>query len=132
MLIKFISIIGGLSGLVSLIAILIFWFYKFGYYASKVDLLCEVVIKNISFNLAGSNPASQNFFSTLPLKKRKYIENISAKEESLEWKIGTIIGTMGLSKIKKWSGQTDALTIVKCLIIIINKYSTHSSNLSKK
>ena len=42
MLIEFISIIGGLSGLVSLIAILIFWFYKFGYYASKVDLLCSV------------------------------------------------------------------------------------------
>jgi len=131
MLIEFISIVGGLSGLVSLIAILFFWFYKFGYYASKVDLLCEVVIKNISFNLAGANPASQNFFSALSLKKRKYIEKISAKKESLEWKVGTIIGTMGLSKIKKWSGQTDASTIIKCLIVIINKYS-HSPNLAKK
>lgn len=132
MLIEFISIVGGLSGLVSLIAILILWFYKFGYYASKLDMLCEIVIKNVNFNLAGSNPASQNFFSALSLKKREYIEKISAKKESLEWKVGTIIGTMGLSKIKKWSGQTDTLTIVKCLIITINKYSIHSSNLSKK
>jgi len=132
MLKEFITIAGGLSGLVSLIAILFFWFYRFGYYASKLDMLCEIVIKNVSFNLAGSNPASQNFFSALSLKKRKYIEKISAKKESLEWKVGTIIGTMGLSKIKKWSGQTDTLTIVKCLIIIINKYSIHSSNLSKK
>ncbi|MFH1939155.1 MAG: hypothetical protein ABIK21_03255 [bacterium] len=131
MLKEFISIVGGISGLVSLIAILIFWFYKFGYYASKVDMLCEIVIKNISFDLAGSNPASQKFFSALSLKKRKYIEKISAKKESLEWKVSTIIGTMGLSKIKKWSGQTDALTIIKCLIVIINKYSP-SSNLSKK
>ena len=131
MLKEFISIVGGLSGLVSLIAILILWFYKFGYYASKVDLLCEVVIKNISFNLAGTNPIPQNFFSTLPLKKQKYIENISAKEESLEWKVSTIVGKIGLGKIKKWTGQTDALTIIKCLIVTINKYS-HSSNLSKK
>jgi len=131
MLIEFISIVGGLSGLVSLIAILIFWFYKFGYYASKVDLLCEVVIKNISFNLAGTNPISQNFFSALPLKKQKYIENISAKEESMEWKVITIVCKIGLSKIKKWTGQTDASIIIKCLIVIINKYS-HSSHLSKK
>ena len=131
MLIEFISIVGGLSGLVSLIAILIFWFYKFGYYASKVDLLCEVVIKNISFNLAGANPISQNFFSALPSKKQKYIENISAKEESLEWKVITIVCKIGLGKIKKWTGQTDASTIIKCLIVIINKYS-HSPNLSQK
>jgi len=132
MLKEFISIVGGLSGLISLIAVLFFWFYRFGYYTSKIDMLCEIVIKNVSFDLAGSNPASQKFFSTLPLKKRAYIEKISAKEESLEWKVSTIIGTMGLSKIKKWSGQTDALTIVKCLMVIINKYSPHSSNLSKK
>jgi len=94
-------------------------------------LLCEIVIKNISFNLAGANPISQDFFSALPLKKQRYIENISVKEESLEWKVITIVCKIGLSKIKKWTGQTDALTIVKCLIIIINKYSTHSSNLSK-
>lgn len=131
MLIEFISIVGGLSGLVSLIAILILWFYKFGYYASKVDLLSEIVIKNISLNLASANPISQNFFSALPLKKQKYIENISAKKESLEWKVITIVCKIGLSKIKKWTGQTDALTIIKCLIVIINKYSP-SSNLSKK
>jgi len=131
MLKEFISIVGGLAGLVSLIAILILWFYKFGYYASKVDLLCEVVIKNISFNLAGTNPIPQNFFSALPAKKQKYIENISDKEESLEWKVITIVCKIGLSKIKKWTGQTDTLTIIKWLIVIINKYS-HSPNLSKK
>jgi len=62
---------------------------------------------------------------------KKYIENISAKKESLEWKVITIVSKVGLSKIKKWTGQTDAPTIIKCLIVIINKYS-HSSNLSKE
>lgn len=125
------------SGVFSLFFLLFIWFYRLGRYASKVDMIYEVVINNIK--LVSLNPYSpQKLFSSLPSKKQKYIEKISAKEESLGWKVSTIIGTIGLSKIKKWSGQTDALIILKCLIGKINEYSpppnqskNHSSNTNK-
>ncbi|MBA7513768.1 hypothetical protein ES705_05786 [subsurface metagenome] len=121
-----------LSGIASLTAILIFWFYTFGKYSSKLDMVYEIIIKSAVIDLAKhTNPSSQKFFSSLPLKKQKYIEKISAKEKPLEWKVSTIVGAIRLNKMKEWSGQTESLTILRCLLVIINKHSPSPPNPSK-
>ncbi len=132
MLNEILIIVKDLSGTASLAAILFFWFYTFGKYSSKLDMVYEIIIKNARIDLTEhTNPLSQEFFSSLPLKKQKYIEEISAKEKPLEWKVSTIVGAIRLNKMKEWSGQTDSLTILRCLLVIINKHSPSPPNPSK-
>lgn len=145
MLIEVFTTLKESAGVLSLAAILFFWFYTFGKYtgkvdglskqvdtlSSKVDMLWIVALKNFIANLSKSelpNPLSESVFSSFPSETQKYIKKISIQKESIEWKIGIIISTIGLENIKKWSSQTDTLTILKCFILIIKKYSPPSKN----